>query len=93
MLVARRPRFDDCGLNAAGKRIGEFIMRRNSLLQRAVLAAAAFGMSWPLGGCSTHDEFRAVATPAIHNGVSLILNGILDGIFAAAAVEPGRNSN
>lgn len=41
-------------------------------------------------GCGkTHDEFRAVATPAIHNGVSQILNGLLDGLFAAIAVEPG----
>lgn len=38
--------------------------------------------------CIPGREFRAVATPAFQSGVSQILNGILDGVFAAVAVEP-----
>jgi len=38
--------------------------------------------------CVPGYEFRTVATPAIQNGVSQILNGLLDGFFAAIAPEP-----
>lgn len=65
-------------------------MRRKAVVLSMGLALAALGAS---AGCSTRDEFRAVATPAIQSGVSQILNGLLDGFFAAIAVEPGGTSN
>lgn len=34
-----------------------------------------------LTGC-TGREFRDVAGPAVHSGVSLILDGLVDGVFA-----------
>ena len=37
-------------------------------------------------GCTVGGEFRAAALPAIRGGVSAILNGLVDGVFAA--VEP-----
>lgn len=37
-------------------------------------------------GCVLGKEFRAVASPAIHSGVSEILTGVVDGVFAV--IEP-----
>jgi len=42
-------------------------------------------------GCEAGREFRSAALPAIESGVSSILNGVLDGFFAA--IEPEPNSN
>ena len=42
----------------------------------------------PQTACTFGREFRAVATPAFQQGVSQILNGLVDGIFAAIAPEP-----
>jgi len=39
-------------------------------------------------GCLSDREFRAAALPAVQSGVSQILNGFLDGVFAAIAPEP-----
>ncbi len=37
-------------------------------------------------GCVLGKEFRAVASPAIHTGVTDILTGVVDGVFAV--IEP-----
>jgi len=63
-------------------------MRRRSNRLVLALVSALVGM---LSGCP-RDEFRTVATPALHNGVSLILNGVLDGFFAAIAPESGQTN-
>ncbi|MGB2985911.1 MAG: hypothetical protein WBE26_08510 [Phycisphaerae bacterium] len=41
-----------------------------------------------LTGCDVGREFREAATPAVTNGVSEIVNGLMDGLFAAIEVEP-----
>ena len=33
-------------------------------------------------GCLTGKEFRDVAGPSVHSGISLILDGLVDGVFA-----------
>ncbi len=43
-------------------------------------------------GCTTGREFRQAALPAVHEGVALILNGVLDGVFSAIEVEPENRS-
>ncbi len=47
------------------------------------------GMS-VLPGCLTGDEFRTVAGPGVQSGVTSIVNGVLDGLFAI--VEPDTTS-
>lgn len=44
-------------------------------------------------GCTPGREFRAAAGPAIQNGISLILDGLVDGIFAAIEPEPDGQSD
>lgn len=39
-------------------------------------------------GCTVGREFRQAALPAVQEGVALILNGVLDGVFSAIEVEP-----
>ena len=58
--------------------------------QRAwrIMRAAASVVLIGLAGCDVGTEFRAAATPAVHAGVSSIINGLVDGVFAAIAVEP-----
>ena len=58
---------------------------------RMAAAAVAAGALLAQPGCTTGlDEFRTVATPALHGGVSQIMNGFLDGFFAA--IEPESSS-
>ena len=33
-------------------------------------------------GCLAGREFREIAVPAVHSGLSLILDGLVDGVFA-----------
>ena len=49
------------------------------------LVVAVFGIQT---GCVGGTEFRETALPAIHSGVSSILNGLVDGVFAAIEVDP-----
>ena len=39
------------------------------------------------------SEFRAIAGPAVENGVTQIVNGLLDGLFAVIAPETGGAAN
>ncbi len=39
-------------------------------------------------GCVAGREFRQAALPGLHTGVSQILDGIVDGFFAAIQPEP-----
>ena len=41
-------------------------------------------------GCEVGREFRDAALPSFETGVRDILDGMLDGVFAAMAVEPGN---
>jgi len=42
-------------------------------------------------GCVTGREFRKVAGPAVQTGVTAIVNGLLDGIFAV--IEPDTTTD
>ena len=52
--------------------------------KRAACAFAA--LTFLLGGCSIGKDFRAAAGPAVETGVNAILDGLVDGLFAA--IEP-----
>jgi hypothetical protein len=54
--------------------------RRGGLIASLCLLAS---VQW---GCLSGTEFRSVAAPAIKTGVSSILDGLVDGLFAV--VEP-----
>lgn len=45
-----------------------------------------------LPGCLTGDEFRAVAGPGVKSGVTSIVNGVLDGLFAIVEPDTSRAS-
>lgn len=63
---------------------------KNNLLNRSrrVMALFVTGAGlMQLSGCPvTGREFVATAGPSVKNGVTLIVNGLLDGLFAA--IEP-----
>ena len=40
-----------------------------------------------LSGCLTGPQFRQAALPAIEGGIEQILDGLVDGVFAAIQVE------
>lgn len=43
-----------------------------------------------VGNCGTAGkEFRSIAGPAVQQGVSSIVNGLLDGVFAVVAPDGG----
>ena len=52
----------------------------------AVIIAAAIVLSTQTG-CPGGTQFREAALPAVQTGVDSILDGIVDGIFAAIAPE------
>jgi len=39
-------------------------------------------------GCTTGRAFREAALPSLEAGISLVLDGIVDGVFAAIEPEP-----
>lgn len=43
-------------------------------------------------GCDVGREFRAAALPQLSEGVTQVVNGLLDGIFAAIEVEPDADA-
>ena len=50
---------------------------RTCVTATVMVAAAALST-----GCLAGREFREIAVPAVHSGVSLILDGLVDGVFA-----------
>ena len=56
--------------------------RWSHALAVTMLAVGSSGVT----GCVTGEEFRAVAGPAVETGVTSIVNGLLDGLFAV--IEP-----
>ncbi|MCH7995425.1 MAG: hypothetical protein IIB57_13410 [Planctomycetes bacterium] len=42
-----------------------------------------------VSGCLTGPQFRQAALPAIEGGIEQILDGLVDGVFAAIEVESG----
>ena len=63
-------------------------VRRNQSLAVGAAALALSGIT----GCTVGREFRAAAGPAVQSGVTQIVNGILDGLFAAIEPEPTTDS-
>ncbi len=61
-----------------------------SILAMAVVATAMLMTNL---GCNAGRQFREVASPAVQSGARDILNGLLDGFFAAIAPEPQTNAN
>ena len=64
--------------------------QENSKSKRFGLSVCLLGLAPILqGGCIPIQgtQFREAALPAIETGMSSILNGILDGVFASIEVE------
>lgn len=61
-------------------------VRRSQALTIAVATIALSSMT----GCVTGREFREAAGPAFQTGVTAIVNGLLDGLFAI--IEPDTNT-
>jgi len=63
------------------------MVRSSRRFLAGALAGIAVGFPLTLStGCVTGTEFRAAAGPAVQQGLTLILDGVLDGLFAV--VEP-----
>ncbi len=56
----------------------------------AVMSAATIGTMCQTS-CVTGRKFREAAVPAVRTGVTEIVNGLLDGLFAA--IEPDATSD
>ena len=54
-----------------------------------ILVLAACTVIATLSGCLTGPQFRQAALPAIEGGIEQILDGLVDGVFAAIEVESG----
>jgi len=52
-----------------------------------IAAAMVLGLG---SGCEINAEFRDVAVPSLQSGVSLILDGLVDGMFAV--IDPGTTT-
>ena len=60
--------------------------RRNVLRIALLWAFGACTVLTQTGCLAATDEFRTVAGPALESGITSIVNGLLDGIFAI--IEP-----
>ncbi|MHC5110971.1 MAG: hypothetical protein ACYTHJ_13960 [Planctomycetota bacterium] len=60
---------------------------------QAVMAGILVGLTLLSTGCIPvrGQAFRDNALPAIESGVELILDGVVDGLFAAIQTEPGND--
>ena len=59
---------------------------KGSFLIRILASSAVIAT---LSGCLTGPQFRQAALPAIEGGIGQILDGLVDGVFAAIEVESG----
>ncbi len=55
------------------------------------IAATTIGLTFQVGCPLTGTEFRDQALPAVQSGVTEIVNGLLDGLFAV--VEPDTTTS
>ena len=60
---------------------------RHKRLTLALAATGATGMLMAQGTCMSGRQFREAALPSLESGVNLILDGVVDGLFAAIEVE------
>jgi len=70
--------------------------REPSKSKRTSLCVCLLSLAFiALGGCVPVEgrQFREAALPAIESGMSSILNGILDGVFASIEVESSTSDN
>ena len=59
--------------------------------RHASIVAAAMSLRAVSGCGAAGKEFRSIAGPAVQQGVSSIVNGLLDGVFAV--VDPNTTGN
>ena len=64
--------------------------RYGGRVHRALIVGLAFAALVLQAGCWTGTEFRSTAIPAVRAGVSQIVDGLLNGLFAA--IEPEGTS-
>ena len=62
-------------------------VRRSQALAVTITTIALCGVT----GCVTGREFRKTAGPAVRIGVTAIVNGLLDGLFAV--IEPDTTAD
>lgn len=65
--------------------------RNGGRVHRALIVGLAFAALAVQAGCLTGTEFRSTAIPAVQAGVSQIVDGLLDGLFAV--IEPDGTSS
>jgi hypothetical protein len=60
---------------------------------RRILRAALCGATlFEVAGCPLAEtDFRAAALPAVESGITQIVNGLLDGVFAAIEPDGSRS--
>ncbi len=68
------------------------VRKKSDLGRRAVLTALGLAVLPVQVGCLHGPEFRDAALPAIESGLDLILDGVVDGVFAAIQVESTTDS-
>ncbi|MFQ5590332.1 MAG: hypothetical protein ACE5HE_04125 [Phycisphaerae bacterium] len=62
-------------------------VQRHSQLVRVLSAAGVTALLIGQAACVTGRQFREAALPELESGVNLILDGVVEGLFAAVAVE------
>ncbi len=59
---------------------------------RVLAAACSAGVLMAQGTCATGRQFREAALPSLESGINLILDGVVDGLFATIEVETPSNA-
>ena len=62
-------------------------------LTRVLAATGAMAVLMSQTACVTGRQFREAALPSLESGVSLMLDGVVDGLFATIEVETPANAD
>lgn len=75
-----------------GPQVTSSVATRNERRWGAI--AALLALAAVAAGCSdTFKQFRDRAQPGIQSGVTSVLNGVLDGLFAVGDTSSSSNTN
>jgi uncharacterized membrane protein YfcA len=82
----------NCGRRAAQEE--QTPMSKHNPSRRSLLTIGSAVVIWmgAAAGCEVGREFRAAATPAVQSGVTQIVNGLMEGFFAAIEVDTPSDS-
>ena len=61
---------------------------------RLLILMMGSGMTlWMTGGCAEAEEFRAIAASQVQSGLTSIVTGLIDGVFAVIEPDATTDSN